>query len=68
VACRAAIFVVMGTVSAGTSQQMPAARLCDADYAWLFRREGDIYRWAASYGHSNDDYERAKQYMLALTA
>jgi two-component system, NtrC family, sensor kinase len=43
-----------------------AARLCDADYAWLFRREGDIYRWAASYGHSNDDYERAKQYMLTM--
>src|SRR5262249_621180 len=43
-----------------------AARLCDADYAWLYRREGDIYRWAASYGHSNDDYERAKQYMLTM--
>src|SRR5262249_9573734 len=29
-----------------------AARLCDADHAWLFRREGEVYRWAASYGHS----------------
>jgi two-component system, NtrC family, sensor kinase len=43
-----------------------AARLCDADYAWLFRREGDIYRWAASYGHSKEDHERVKQYMLTM--
>ena len=32
-----------------------AARLCDAEHAWLFRREGEIYRWAASYGHSRDE-------------
>jgi GAF domain-containing protein/CheY-like chemotaxis protein len=43
-----------------------AARLCDADHVWLFRREGDVYRWAASYGHSKDDHERVKQYMLTL--
>jgi signal transduction histidine kinase len=43
-----------------------AARLCDADHAWLFRREGDIYRWAASYGHSKEEHERVKQYMLTL--
>jgi signal transduction histidine kinase len=41
-----------------------AARLCDADHVWLFRREGEAYRWAASYGHSKDDHERVKQYML----
>jgi len=41
-----------------------AARLCDADHAWLWRREGDIYRWAASYGHSKEEHERIKQYML----
>jgi two-component system, NtrC family, sensor kinase len=43
-----------------------AARLCNADHVWLFRREGDAYRWAASYGHSKDDHERVKQYMLTL--
>jgi len=41
-----------------------AACLCDADHAWLFRREGDIYRWAASYGHSKEEHERIKQHML----
>ena len=41
-----------------------AARLCDADHAWLFRGEGDIYRWAASYGHSKEEHERIKQHML----
>jgi two-component system, NtrC family, sensor kinase len=43
-----------------------AARLCNADHVWLFRREGDAYRWAASYGHSKEDHERVKQYMLTL--
>ncbi len=41
-----------------------AARLCEADHGWLFRREGETYRWAASFGHSHDDYERLRQYML----
>jgi two-component system, NtrC family, sensor kinase len=42
-----------------------AARLCEADHVWLYRREGEIYRWAASYGHSKEKHERIKQYMLA---
>jgi signal transduction histidine kinase len=41
-----------------------AARLCDADHVWLFRRVGEIYRWAASYGHSREGHERVKQHML----
>jgi GAF domain-containing protein len=41
-----------------------AARLCEADHVWLYRREGEIYRWAASYGHSKEKHERIKQYML----
>jgi hypothetical protein len=24
-------------------------------FGWLFRREGDIYRWAANYGHSKEE-------------
>jgi GAF domain-containing protein len=43
-----------------------AARLCEADHVWLSRREGDVYRWAASYGHSKEEHERVKQLMLTL--
>src|SRR5262249_50171318 len=25
-----------------------AVRLCDADHAWLFQREGEFFRWVAS--------------------
>ena len=39
-----------------------AARLCDADHAWLFRREGEGYRWAASFGHSTDEHARIRDY------
>src|SRR5262249_56300688 len=38
-----------------------AARLCDADHAWLFRREGEVYHWAASYGHSGGEHDRTKE-------
>jgi GAF domain-containing protein len=41
-----------------------AAFLCDADHAWLSRREGDSYLWAASYGHSSEDHERIKEFMI----
>jgi two-component system, NtrC family, sensor kinase len=42
------------------------ARLCEADHAWLFRRDGEVYRWAASFGHSKEEHERIKRYMLTL--
>jgi len=41
-----------------------AARLCDADHTWLFRRDGEVYHWAASYGHSKEEHESIKRYML----
>jgi signal transduction histidine kinase/putative methionine-R-sulfoxide reductase with GAF domain len=43
-----------------------AARLCEADHAWLFRRDGELYRWGASYGHSKEEHERIKLYMRTL--
>src|SRR5262249_16392711 len=43
-----------------------AARLCDSDHPSLFRRDGESYRWGASYGHSKEEHERIKQYLLTL--
>jgi two-component system, NtrC family, sensor kinase len=39
-----------------------ATRLCDADHAWLFQREGEIFRFAASFGHASEVHERIKNY------
>src|SRR5262249_20411506 len=33
-------------------------RLCEADYAWLFQRDGDVFRLAAIYGHAADVHGR----------
>jgi class 3 adenylate cyclase/putative methionine-R-sulfoxide reductase with GAF domain len=43
-----------------------AVHLCGADHAWLFRRDGDVYRWAASHGFSKDAHEKIKQHYLTL--
>ena len=43
-----------------------AARLCDSDHAWLFRRDGEVYRWATGYGLSREGHEQIKQYQQAL--
>src|SRR5207244_3548345 len=39
-----------------------AARLCDADLAWLFQREGEFFRFVASFGHSSDVHARIRDY------
>jgi GAF domain-containing protein len=41
-----------------------ATRLCDADHAWLFRREGETYKWVASFGHAAEQHQRIKGYFL----
>ena len=43
-----------------------AARLCDSDHAWLFRRDGEVYRWATGYGLSREGHEQIKLYQQAL--
>ena len=39
-----------------------ATRLCDADHAWLFQRDGDVFRWVASFGHATDVHARIKKH------
>ena len=43
-----------------------AARLCVSDHAWLFRRDGEVYRWATGYGLSREGHEQIRQYQQAL--
>ena len=37
-----------------------AARLCEADYAWLFQRDGDLLRFLAGFGHATEVYAQLK--------
>ncbi|HKA78779.1 MAG TPA: GAF domain-containing protein, partial [Xanthobacteraceae bacterium] len=39
-----------------------AVRLCEADQAWLFQREGEFFHWRASYGLATREHERVKDY------
>ena len=39
-----------------------ATRLCDADHAWMFLRDGEIFRWAASFGHATDVHQRIRDF------
>jgi GAF domain-containing protein/DNA-binding response OmpR family regulator len=39
-----------------------ATRLCNADHAWLFRRDGEVYRFAASYGFAADEHARISEF------
>jgi signal transduction histidine kinase len=40
-----------------------AVRLCNAEHGWLFRREGEFYRFAASYGYATEEHERIKDFL-----
>jgi len=40
-----------------------AAQLCEADHAWLFRREGELFHFAASFGHSVEEHMRIREYL-----
>jgi two-component system, NtrC family, sensor kinase len=37
-------------------------RLCDADHAWLFERDGEILRWRASFGHATEVHDQVSNF------
>jgi PAS domain S-box-containing protein len=39
-----------------------ATRQCEADHGWLFQREGELFRWVASFGHGSEVHERIRTY------
>ena len=39
-----------------------AVRLCDADHAWLFQRDGEFFRWVTSFGHATDVRAQLRDY------
>ena len=43
-----------------------ATRLCEGHISWIFRRDGEILRWAASYGHTTEVHARIKDYFKPL--
>jgi signal transduction histidine kinase len=42
-----------------------AARLCEADHAWLFRSYGEYFCWVASYGHASEVHALIRDYYTA---
>ena len=40
-----------------------ATRLCNADYTWLFQREGEYFRWVASFGLATDVHARIRDFL-----
>ena len=45
-----------------------ATRLCDADHAWLFQREGEFLRWASGYGHATEVHARIRDFFKTRLA
>src|SRR5262247_4024175 len=43
-----------------------ATRLCNADHAWLFQREGESFRWVTSFGHAAEVHARLRDYFKPL--
>src|SRR5262245_56835436 len=41
-----------------------AARLCEADHAWLARRDDEIYRVEASFGHAKEEHAAVTEFFL----
>jgi GAF domain-containing protein len=41
-----------------------ATRLCEADHAWLFQRDGDFLRFKSSFGHGTATHERIRELFL----
>jgi signal transduction histidine kinase len=41
-------------------------RLCEADQAWLFEREGAFFRWVASFGLAGEVHARIRDYFKPL--
>src|SRR5262249_53496093 len=37
-------------------------RLCGADHAWLFQREGEFFHWVAGYGHATEVHAQIREY------
>ena len=42
-----------------------AARLSEADHAWLFRRDGELLHWVASFGYATDAHNRLRDFFKA---
>ncbi len=43
-----------------------ATRLCEGHMSWIFRRDGEILRWAASYGHTAEVHAKIRDYFKPL--